>query len=129
MCKTQTINLIESEYLAEGNTRRVYLHPDRDDVIIKIAKPNNMPWLKRYVRPLNRRFGPLRNEYREYEAYFAYVSQRGDLPPFLPVLKGFVKTNLGVGLMSEKISDEQGGLAPACAITLPGTGCRRRSRS
>ena len=58
MCKTQTINLIESEYLAEGNTRRVYLHPDRDDVIIKIAKPNNMPWLKRYVRPLNRRFGP-----------------------------------------------------------------------
>ena len=109
------LRLIEREPLAEGFHRRVYAHPDAADRLVKVMRPDvvasrwNAPgrWYKRLARA--RQYTGYVRELKEYIA----VRARSNAPdiPIAPV-HGLVDTDLGLGLVVERIRGPGGGLAP-----------------
>ncbi len=100
--------------LAQGGGRSVYQHPEQPDALIKIIRPRKSPLGLSYkMRPVKRRFGTFKTAYMEYEEYIAALARSGSVPSFLPMMLGFVGTNLGVGMIVERINGPQGDLAPS----------------
>ncbi len=100
--------------LAQGAGRVVYAHPDRADALIKVSKPRKRDqYALLSLRLRKRRFGCLRSAFKEYEEYIAAMSRLGRIPSALPAFRGFVDTNLGIGMVVEKITDADGNLAPS----------------
>ncbi len=111
---TRSLRLDPDAVLAQGLERLIYAHPEHSDALVKIFKPRSpIPKWYKIPRPSKRRFGVLRNAFREYEEYIAALSRLGRLPACLPALWGFAETNLGIGMVVEKITDAQGNLAPS----------------
>ena len=109
------LRLIEREPLAEGFHRRVYAHPDAADRLVKVMRPDvvasrwNAPgrWYKRLSRA--RQYTGYVRELKEYIA----VRARSDAPDIpIAAVHGLVDTDLGLGLVVERIGSADGGLAP-----------------
>lgn len=99
--------------LASGSGRSVYQHPDEPEALIKVIRPRDKALGLSYkLRPLKRRFGTFKTAYMEYEEYMAALARTGALPSFLPMMLGFVGTNLGVGMIVERVNGPDGNLAP-----------------
>lgn len=109
------LNLQDSEPLACGHLRAVYQHPEQADRLIKIMRPEivNQRWggiLRWYKRlPRARHYSGFVRELKEYIAFKARYPQA--LTSIAPVW-GVVETDLGLGLIVQKIVGPQGDLAP-----------------
>jgi hypothetical protein len=108
--------LANQQPLAIGNLRAVYQHPQHADLLIKTLRPEAVArrydapgrWLKRLPRA--RQYTGFVRELQEYAALVAR-SPRGIAP--VARMVGIAETDLGLGLVSEKIVDEHGALAPS----------------
>lgn len=102
--------------LAEGSRRLVFQHPEDDDLLIKVVKPDSygedgQPIRRKFYKA-RRREGVFIYHLRELSEYLAArVSNRS--PEGLPInaVYGLVETDLGLGLTVEKVRGRNGGLA------------------
>ncbi|OZI61385.1 YrbL family protein [Bordetella genomosp. 11] len=104
--------------IAAGAERLVYQHPFDPSLLVKVV---DLPGMAEHLRtrPLRRwrknrqREGPYRNhvaELAEYAAAHNIAAGRWKVP--MARILGLAQTNMGLGLLVEKITDGQGGLAP-----------------
>jgi hypothetical protein len=117
------IKLRAAPILARGTTRLVYAHPFLSGCLIKVIRPDRIdaqgrsripgtgrrPWPS---IPLDRRYADFAVEVYEY----LMVRSRLDEPvPCIQSVIGLAETDLGLGLVVEKLCDPDGGLAPTVA--------------
>jgi len=101
--------------LAMGRTRWVYPHPDHEDRLIKIIRPQigeekETRWFD--GRKFRRRFGRYVSFSREINELLSAWARNRRCPPALQKIHGLVETDLGLGLVVEKLVDGNGHLAP-----------------
>ena len=104
--------------LAVGHLRSVFQHPLHADELIKIMRADvvasrwNRPdrWLKRLPRTRHY-IGYL----RELKEYIAARARAPHAEPPIARMIGLAETDLGLGLVSEKVVDADGALAPTLA--------------
>jgi len=104
--------LSKSSMIASGGEKMVFNHPDSDDFLIKVWKPQHFEWLKKRYPLLTRfrrfpRYISLLNEVTEYVALSEYC----DNDSYLQGFHGFVRTDLGPGVVVEAVRDNEGNLA------------------
>lgn len=107
------------EPIAAGRRQFVYEHPSDPSVLVKVMKPGKKQQRDRYRlrRILDRiRFGEgftdFMRELREYLELRTRCPENDGRLPLCAVL-GIVETDLGIGLLYERISNPDGSLAPA----------------
>ena len=115
MTKHDQIILKKSNFLAEGASQRIFPHPENDQQLIKIPFDDGKGGQKNRIRKLVRysfwRYGNYKSWHDDYEQYIAITGRLNKLPTFVPRLYGFVETNLGCGMVVEKVSASNGNLA------------------
>ncbi len=99
--------------LAGGQHRLVYQHPADPGQLVKVmrtelldAHAERLPWYRRLART-----GPYRGYVREFNEYLASLHASAGVPPLARVF-GLADTDLGPGLVVEKVVGVDGGLAP-----------------
>ncbi|MGN6327823.1 MAG: YrbL family protein [Rhodanobacter sp.] len=105
------LQLSQATPITTGRHRHIYQHPDQPDQLIKVMRtdlPGKSP--TRGFR-LTSRTGPYRGYVREFKEYLASRHADPGPSPLAPVI-GLVDTDLGLGLVVQKISGADGGLAP-----------------
>lgn len=110
------LSLAHQPPLAIGNLRVIHQHPRQPELLIKTLRPDAVArryeapgrWLKRLPRA--RQYTGFVRELKEYAALRARVAR--EVPPVARMV-GLVDTDLGLGLVSEKIVDDRGALAPS----------------
>ena len=110
--------LADSTPLATGHLRQVFQHPENAHYVIKVMRPDAVAtrwgagsrWYKRL--PRTRHYIGYVRELKEYVAMQARLQGRN-----APIARmvGIVETDFGLGLVSEKVRDESGALAPTLA--------------
>jgi hypothetical protein len=113
------VDLTGAEPIARGHMRLVFEHPEFPGALIKVVDPafvdDKGQLTSKYLRRrawLKRRIGGFLAVKRELgEFLVARTTLDGDDWPIARIF-GFVETGLGLGLVVEKISDPDGGLAP-----------------
>lgn len=108
--------LSNSVPLTIGNLRAVYQHPEHPALLIKTLRPEAVArrwdapdkWVKRVPRA--RQYTSFVREFKEYVALRA--RHPNDVVPIARVI-GIEDTDLGLGLINEKVVDTQGALAPS----------------
>ena len=112
------LNLASGTPLAVGHLRSVFQHPLHADELIKVMRADavasrwNAPgrWHKRL--PRTRHYvGYL----RELKEYIGARARAPDVDAPIARMIGVVDTDLGLGIVSEKVIDAQGNLAPTLA--------------
>ncbi|WP_147125391.1 YrbL family protein [Shimia ponticola] len=116
------IQLRPEDVVAQGGERTVYVHPDRDDRLIKVIRlrhAHEFPgWsfghiTQRYFP--SARYRPLIKQYSEYtRLHFAHIFD-ADFESPVSHLYGFTQTNLGLGCLTERVTDQDGQNAPTLA--------------
>jgi hypothetical protein len=105
--------------LATGHLRQVFQHPQNPDCVIKVMRPDAVAtrwgagarWYKRLPRTQH-----YIGYVRELKEYIATQAQpRGRNAPIARMV-GIIETDIGLGLISEKVRDEHGALAPTLAV-------------
>ena len=106
--------LQHAEPIANGHLRRIFQHPDAPDLLVKVMREDaiaerwtNAPWYRKRVRT-----GPYAGFIREFKEYVAsrhYAPAR--ISPLARIV-GLEDTDLGLGLVVEKVRAPDGGLAP-----------------
>ena len=99
--------------------RKIFVDPRDDHLLIKVLRSDAIerrwgaaaPWTK--CLPRARHFTGFVRELKEYIIARARHPQR-TLP--IPRMVGLVETDLGLGLVSEKVRGVDGGLAPTLAV-------------
>lgn len=112
------IRLGGREPLAVGRLRCVHAHPDCPGLLIKTVRPDVIerrwgdaaPWYKRRVR--TRQYTVF---VRELAEYLAVQARHPDSDPPIARLAGLVATDLGIGLVAEKVRGADGAMAPTVA--------------
>ena len=102
--------------LAIGNLRAIHHHPQHPELLINTLRPEAVArrfdapgrWYKRLPRA--RQYTGFVRELKEYVALLARAPH--GIAPVARML-GIVETDLGVGLVSEKVLDAHGALAPS----------------
>jgi len=115
---TARLALASATPLAVGHLRYVFQHPGRADALIKIMRADavasrwNAPtrWHKRLPRTRHY-IGYL----RELKEYIGARARAPDVDAPIARMIGVVDTDLGLGLVSEKVVDAAGALAPTLA--------------
>jgi hypothetical protein len=110
------LNLAQLTPLAIGNVRAIYQHPQHADLLIKVIRAEAIArrwdapgqWLKRLPRA--RHYSGFVRELKEYIAIQARYPQ--GVPP-LARMTGIVETDLGLGLVCEKVVAPDGSMAPS----------------
>ena len=100
------LHLHDYHFITEGVCRKIYCYPDNDNYIIKIDKKIKKPLNflnKNYISNIPNLIGNL----SQREMLFLKQSKiKKNI--FFPNFKCFVKTNLGYGLVVEKIKNYDG---------------------
>ncbi len=112
------LNIAAVEPLAVGHLRSVYQHPSQHDELIKVMRADavasrwNGPgrWHKRLPRTRH-----LVGYLRELKEYIGARARAPDVDVPIARMIGVVDTDLGLGLVSEKVVDADGALAPTLA--------------
>jgi hypothetical protein len=98
--------------IATGHLRAVYQHPEQPDWLVKVMLPEAVanwrraPWYRRLART-----GPYRGFVREFKEFLA-SRHAADGPSPIACVVGLAETDLGPGLVVEKVRGPDGGLAP-----------------
>lgn len=114
-----TIDLNPDTMVAEGGERRVFVHPNNPLRLIKILKPRRSKEFNRWTfGHLSQRLVPsarwrtTMKQYDEYRRLMLEYQFDADFRPPISHLYGFVKTNLGLGGVAERVTDDAGNNAP-----------------
>ena len=103
------LHLHDYNFITEGGYRKIYCYPDNDNYIIKIDKNIKKPLNflnKNYISNIPNLIGNL----SQREMLFLKQSKiKKNI--FFPNFKCFVKTNLGYGLVVEKIKNYDGSIS------------------
>ena len=110
--------LTDRKPLATGHLRQVFQHPENPEYLIKVMRPDAVAtrwdagsrWYKRL--PRTRQYIGYVREIKEYVAMQARLQGR-DAP--IARMVGIIETDFGLGLISEKVRDDSGALAPTLA--------------
>jgi PhoP regulatory network protein YrbL len=107
--------LAGSTPLAVGHLRYVFQHPLNGNELIKVLRADAIEargkkWHKRLARTLH-----YVGYVRELKEYLAARARGGDAEPPIARMIGLVETDLGLGLISEKVVAPDGTLAPTLA--------------
>jgi len=113
------LELDELVPIASGTERSVYQHPYEPNLLVKVVNRDNFaetmdkhPW-RRLIKTLFQREGAYSayiHELSEYAAAYNAAAGRWQIP--MARVVGLAETSQGLGLLVEKISDGEGGLAP-----------------
>ncbi len=111
----QLLQLSDQEPLAKGGHRNVYAYPGQPELLIKVTRPRtrrNRSFSKRLVR----RILPdtaYRNALKEIECEMKAALKSGEDIAQLPLARSFgvVQTDVGPGVVVERIQSEDGSLA------------------
>ena len=112
------LTLSSAEPIAVGHLRSVYQHPARANELIKVMRADAVArrwdapgrWHKRLPRTRHY-IGYL----RELKEYIGARARAPDVDAPIARMIGVVETDLGLGLVSEKVVDAEGALAPTLA--------------
>lgn len=101
--------------LAKGGYRRIYQHPYFENLLIKVI---SMATLEHYERRSAWYKGLRRSRgyhyvFREIDEYLALRLRNKHELPFLQKFNGIIDTDLGLGVVVEKIKGRDGKLAPS----------------
>lgn len=92
----QALELTEADLLGSGSKRLCYAYPGNEELCIKVGRPD-LPW------------NIAQKQSFAEEAYLEYLQCRdGAYPEMFPKLYGWVPTNYGPGLVSERIINFEG---------------------
>jgi len=112
--------IADCQYLTRGTIKEVYVHPNWPNAVLKIVRPQLVDNEGNFSahRGLKRRrsVGIYREFSREISQYLSlcrrnYRNGTMSFPISAPL--GFVQTDHGLGLLSERIVDDHGNLAPS----------------
>ena len=111
------LRLAASTPLAVGQLRAVYQHPHNRDELVKVIRPEMLSrwgkrarWIKRLPRAMHY-VGYL----REIKEYIAARARAPGIDPPIARMIGIIDTDFGLGLVTEKVVDANGALAPTLA--------------
>ena len=112
------LRLAQVDPLAVGHLRKVYQHPFEPDFVVKVMREDAVEarwgaggrWYKKLVRA--RQYAGYVRELKEYIAAQARFAA-GNAP--IARMVGLAETDLGLGLVSEKVRAADGSLAPTLA--------------
>lgn len=112
------LTLKQSQPVAEGRQRYVYIHPENPDLVIKVIRPDaiSRAWDRWYK--IRRSHGQYLSYMREIGEYVATHAREGSSPPFLQRIEGLVETDMGLGLVLQAVRGEDGSLAPSLRAML-----------
>jgi hypothetical protein len=111
---SKSLILSDRDCLAQGVTRRVYQHPDYEDLLVKVMRPETIErkWGRFFHNgKFRRRAGKYVTYMRELREYLAVRANCDRHPPVLERVFGLAETDLGVGLVVEKLRGPDGKLA------------------
>ena len=111
------IILNDSNLLAEGGRRKVYINPENNNRLIKIIKEEGIIKKRKKLKFYKKfRFNKVVDENTEdYNAYKIYNKKNSEIFNFIPKLYSYVETNLGKGLETEFIKNYDG--TPSVSLT------------
>ena len=115
--ESRPIRLSGNSHIAEGRRQYVYEHPSDPGSLIKVNKPEKPHEPKGSIKRFFSRFrynGEYQDFLREFKEYLE-LKERSQTPDgALPLceVRGIVQTDLGLGLVYEKIANADGNLAP-----------------
>jgi hypothetical protein len=112
------IELSSCTPLAVGQLRKIYQHPSEPDLLIKVLRPEAIAarwsgakrWYKRIPRALH-----YTGYVRELKEYISIQARAPDSNPPIARMVGIVHTDVGLGLVSEKVRDGDGAPGPTLA--------------
>ena len=131
------IRLSGSGHIAAGKQQLIYEHPEDPTSLIKIYQPHkcdvtgNRPYKpdvngleRQRFRDRFRRATAYRRFLREFAEYLQVKASCQASDPLLPIseIRGVVPTDLGLGMVYERISDPDGSLSPTLK-DIVSTGC------
>lgn len=104
--------------IAIGQLRKIYQHPGEPDLLIKVVRPEAIAarwggarrWYKRIPRALH-----YTGYVRELKEYIAIQARTPNGNPPIARMVGIVDTDVGLGLVSEKVRDDSGAAGPTLA--------------
>jgi hypothetical protein len=113
------IHLSEEKPLAEGRESKVFERPGKPSQLIKVRRQEVVEFL-RASKGIKHRFrrrdgvGPYQIFLRQGRAYHEAMLRAAELeyPPPIAHQRGMILTDLGLGLVVQKIRDHHGGVAP-----------------
>jgi hypothetical protein len=115
------IELRPENLVARGEARIIYVHPGEPNRLVKVVDPRGCDARRaaKKNRPAIVQFGQLASWQRELTEYCRMLNKLGRLPDFVAQYHGFVQTNLGVGLVVERIGSCDTQLAPSLLSVNP----------
>lgn len=111
------LSLSNAVYISEGKRQWIYDHPDDPSALIKIAKPAKRDGNRRLAKPHYfdrfRRANVYRAFLREMAEYLELKTKFPASDTQLPLCQvtGIVQTDIGLGLIYERIANPDGSLA------------------
>ncbi|MFY2824349.1 YrbL family protein [Ruegeria sp. MALMAid1280] len=111
----QLLQLSDQDLLAKGGHRNVYACPGQPELLIKVTRPRTRP-NRSFSKRLIRRILPdsaFRNALKELECEMKAALKSGNDIAQLPLARSFgvVQTDVGPGVVVERIQSEDGELA------------------
>jgi hypothetical protein len=100
--------------LVVGQRRFVFQHPHDNRLLVKVLRPEQSTYESTQKFPLLyvlRRYGIYRTYARQIAEYLKIRARLNEHPPIVEQVFGVVDTDFGLGLVVEKITDRNGGLA------------------
>lgn len=110
----RTLKLRDRHPIAQGHKRFVFAHPTDPGLLIKVLQPDVVAERWRGKRPWYKggRYGQYVSLQRELSEYLALAVRFPNGVPVLQRLFGIVDTDYGIGVVVEKLTGRDGGLAP-----------------
>jgi len=104
--------------IAIGQLRQIFEHPSDPDLLVKVVRPEAIAarwggarrWYKRIPRALH-----YTGYVRELKEYIAIQARTPQGNPPIARMVGIVHTDMGLGLVSEKVRDNDGAAGPTLA--------------
>ena len=113
------VRLAGLDPVARGRESEIFARPGKPSQLVKVRRTQQIEWLEssRAIKNRFRRWrgvGPYKNLLRQNRAYLEAVLRAPELgrPPPLAHPRGVLLTDLGLGIVVQKIRDRSGNLAP-----------------
>jgi hypothetical protein len=115
MRSQSALRLDAAAAIERGKGRLIFDHPRHPDRLVKVMKPGvrAREAAKRARFSMAGQFGANKVFAKEVLYFLSIQGRQPDLLPLFPWIHGFIETDLGLGVVQEKITDDRGALAPS----------------